>query len=117
MADENVKINKIKPYPIEVRLVLGPDTVKAEIVKLTEIGILVDIGSNIVNVGSNYECQFVIPVYKTFVKSEIKTIKTYDHYAGSAGDSSSKRIAEFHFLNCPDEYLKAIYRFMRAIGQ
>ena len=117
MADENVKVSKIRPYPIEVGIFTEKGAVKADIVKLTELGILVDIGAHIVSVGATYECQFVIPVYKVFVKCNIKTVKTYDHYVGTPESPSSKRIAEFHFLNCSDKDLKAIYRFMTAIGQ
>ena len=117
MADENVKINKIRPYPIEVMLVSEKGSLKAQILKLTERGMLVEIGAEIVSVGSNYECQFAIPVYKIFIKANVKTVKTYDHYTGAEGDATSKRIAEFHFLDCPEEHLKAIYRFITAIGQ
>jgi len=117
LADESAKVNKIRPYPIEVRIVSDKEAVTADIVKLTELGILVDIGAYIVSVGAVYECQFVIPVYKIFIKCNIKTVKTYDHYVGTAEEPLSKRIAEFHFLNCSDKDLKAIYRFMAATGQ
>ena len=100
-----------KPSVIDMGFFCGE---KKSFLMMYDTGFLAEVVDDGYN---NYITPLDTKVWECVVKDNIKNCKTYHHHAGSAGESYQKRIVEFHFLNCPDEYLKAIYRFMRAIGQ
>ena len=115
MNNENIIKKKVKPYPIECVLTGKAQPIKANIVKLSERGFLVNVGREFFRTLEVLTVDFLLPVSKDAISSEVKVVKTYDQYKEPNGASS--RLIEMHFTHLPDTQSKSIYNFLVAIRQ
>ncbi len=102
----------------------------ANIVKLTEVGFLVELCDIFVRVNDQYDVSFELPVMGKYVIAQTKIVKTYDRLEkpvappvtangelATGKNSQTVRIAEFHFKRLPAEQLSRIKKFLVAINQ
>ncbi len=103
MSENNfsVKVKKIQPYPFEVRIEREGKKEKAEALKLVLHGLLIDIKALVVKVGENLKVELYLPADRGEIFTDVKVIKTYDHFKGGAEGTKGRRIAEVHFLRHP----------------
>lgn len=116
LAGQKVVVKKVSPYPIAVQLGTSTPPVMAQILKLTSVGFMAELGKGVVQVGSELAVQFQIPVLGSQVAVRAKVMKTYDRY-NPKGQPNIERMAEFHFLNLDDLQKESIKRFLTAIRQ
>lgn len=121
-----VKLVKAYPIPCAVFRAEGQPLIPCEILKLTEIGFLIRIGSeHLLRVSDKLHCQFHLPVEDTLVQSHVKVIKTYLGLGSSAkahaspGHISGEKVStvELHFVGLPVRLNEEIQKFIRTIGQ
>ncbi len=115
MNSENIIKKKVKPYPIECVLTGKAQPVNGKIVKLTEVGFLVNVGREFFRTLEVFTVDFLLPVSKDAISSQVKVITTYDNYKEPNGASS--RLIEMQFTHLPDAQSKSIYNFLVAIKQ
>lgn len=115
MGGENIIKKKVKPYPIDCVITGKAQPLKAQIVKLSERGFMATVGREIFHTLEVYNVDFLLPVSKDPVSSEVKVITIYDNYKLPNGESS--RLVEMHFTHLPDTQSKSIYNFLVAIRQ
>lgn len=117
MAEKEVIVKKVKPYPIPAQFVKETHSFSGQIQKLVMHGFLVELGSVVVKVGDIYQVSFQFPVLGDSVTAPVKVIKTYDKYQAAPGDSKAMRLAEYHFLAPTENLKKSIKGFMKVIRQ
>lgn len=117
MAENDVIVKKIKPYPISAQFTKDSQIFKGQILKLVMHGFMVELGSAVVKVGEIYQVQFQFPVLNDNVQVGVKVIKTYDKYQGNAGESRANRLAEFHFVLPGEDLKKKVKSFLKVIRQ
>ncbi len=110
------KVVKVRPYPIAAQLKGEVHELKGNVVKLTQIGFLIECEVPL-KVGSRYQVRFEIPVYHHLIETEMVVIKTHDEFRGSLGDQRNYRLAELHFKNLSVLHLKFVTDFLRTIQQ
>lgn len=142
-----VRVKKVKAYPIPARIVsnLGPSN--AEILKLNYVGCMAEIGESKIQTGDKLEISFELPVVHLHVKEQGVVVKLYNQFAPlpnvktdvatvgrpekSAGTdpkaSSSDRasdgltyvmhLAEIHFKPLSADGKKRISQFLKALSQ
>lgn len=106
-------ISKIAPYPIAVEIFKeeGKPPLKANIVKMTEIGFLMKIETiHFYKVGEVFTLQFKLPVVNSIVRCEGKVMKTYDAV-------DKLYTVEIHFKNIMDREKTAIVSYLSKSGQ
>jgi hypothetical protein len=109
---------KVAPYPIEVSILRpgNPAPFKGSIVKLTEFGFLMRVGSELFfSVGETQTVEFVIPVLNHRLSCNTRVIKTYDSMAFSA--TEKLKMVELHFVSLPLAHTEAIRKYLVNSGQ
>lgn len=114
-----VQVKKVQPYPFDVRIEMDGKKEKAECLKLVLHGALIDIGKMVLKVGENMKMEFYLPANHGEVFTEVKVIKTYDHFVGSQPGARGRRIAEVHFLRhpLPEQDRLKVKEFLKDINQ
>ena len=114
-----VKVKKVQPYPFEVRIERDGKKEKAEALKLVLHGALIDIGQIVLKVGDNLKVEFYLPADHGEIFTDVKVIKTYDHFKGGQEGGRGRRIAEVHFLRhpLPEKDRLKVKEFLKDINQ
>lgn len=114
-----VQVKKVQPYPFEVRIEKDGKKEKAEALKLVSHGALIDIGKLVLKVGENLKVEFYLPADHGEIFTEVKVIKTYDHFHGGEQGERGRRIAEVHFLRhpLPEQDRLKVKEFLKDINQ
>lgn len=114
-------VKKVSPYPIplQLNLVEGQPPFKAQIVKLTDFGFLMQCDqTHYYRVAETYVVQFVIPVFDRGVKTKAKVVKTYDGIESKVGKDIVKSMTvEMHFVDLATSQKESIRQFLAKIGQ
>lgn len=130
-AETPIQVKKVKPYPISCGIVKaeGQPVIRCQIVKLTEIGLLLRIGfEHLLRVGDNLQCEFDLPTTDLTIKESVKIIKTYLGMDSSMASSTQAAVptgvplekvstVEVHFRSIKAENRAAIQTFTKKIGQ
>lgn len=115
-ATPPVVTKKHRPYPIEIVLRSQGIEVKGRIVKLVEIGFLMEHEFPI-KVHQLFDFTFNLPVQRTPLSGQGVVVKTHDQFRGELGKDKNYHIAELHFKDLHPQKLYAITQFLKAIKQ
>jgi len=113
--DGDVKIKKVKPYPIPTQFVGKSGPVQGQIIKLVTRGFIADMQGHVLKVGDIVQVAFEIPVLKFVVQQSAKVIKTYDR--PNLQTHGIDRLAELQFSVVSDEQQHQILKFLQMIRQ
>jgi hypothetical protein len=111
-----VKIKKVNPYPIKAALAGAAGTIAGKIVKLTQVGFLVET-EKALSPGQQFTIQFELPVMVTPIAAVGVVVKVYSRYGGVPGQSKSHALNEIHFKSLSDDQSQRIYHFLSTIKQ
>lgn len=120
MSQDDVRVIKVAPYPIECRFETKNATFVESIVKLTDVGFLAALSTVIVKVHQIFIIEFEIPVLKDVIFAQAQIVKTYDKYTGEMPGQTkgtAVRIAECHFKSLSPSAKRKINKFLVAIKQ
>jgi hypothetical protein len=123
-----VIVKKVRAYPIDCSVgPVGPGAAQIQILKLTPIGFIADVGRQVFKVADEHAYRFELPVLRAGLAGQMKVIKTYDQFFGKATPSPTappaapatvaQRRVEFHFIGLGDEARDLINDFLRRIKQ
>lgn len=114
-----LKIKKVQPYPFDIRIERNGKKEKAEALKLVQHGLLIDIKQLVVKVGENMKVELYLPASHGEIFTDVKVIKTYDHFKGGTEGAKGRRIAEVHFLRhpLPEKDRLKVKEFLKDIQQ
>lgn len=112
---DDVKIKKVKPYPILVQMIGKTGTLAGQIIKLVMQGFIVDMQGKVLKVGDLYQVTFELPVLKEQIQQNAKVIKTYDR--PNIQTHGIDRLAEIRFTAISDAQQTSILKFLQAIRQ
>ena len=76
-----VRIKKVKAYPIPAQIVSDLGPAKAEILKLTYVGFMAEIGESKIQAGDKLEVTFEFPVVHLRMKELGVVVKLYNQFA------------------------------------
>lgn len=113
--DADVKIKKVKPYPIATQFVGKTGTVQGQIIKLVTRGFIADMQGHVLKVGDIMQISFELPVIKYAVQQNAKVMKTYDR--PNLQTHGIDRLAELQFSVISDEQQQYILKFLQMIRQ
>lgn len=113
--DGDVKIKKVKPYPIPTQFVGKSGPVQGQIIKLVPRGFIADMQGHVLKVGDILQIAFEIPVLKFVIQQNAKVIKTYDR--ANPQTHGIDRLAELQFSSISDEQQQKILKFLQMIRQ
>lgn len=121
MADDRpIRVRKVSPYPFEIVLLKAEGTppIRAQVLKLSELGVIVRVTQPTFMVGERWILRFELPVFKVNFNLYGKVVKTYDAVEMIEGKQVVKGyMIECHFLDLDEVRLSAVRQFCRAIGQ
>lgn len=113
-------VKKVAPYPIETQITrqAGQAPIKAQILKLTEIGFMAQIdASQYCKVGDTYEVSFVLPALGETIQGAAKVIKIYASVAVKGSQAVKFKTVEMHFRNLAAPYRSHIDNYLVQSGQ
>lgn len=142
MAEKKVVVKKVKAFPIAAQLRVGQAAMRTQILKLSSVGMIVDVGSATMMPGDRCEITFETPVFHKRLAEPVVVIKQYNQWHGrisevgtadnkktpaspeAAGDSKSTspsgsvvtRLVELHFTALSSESRGKIVSFLKAAG-
>lgn len=114
MKQAQVKVKKVSAYPIDADLVGKAESQKGRIVKLTNIGLLIET-QKALQLGEHLSIRFVLPVHEKNIDGEVVVIKTYIRHGGEGGQSGSHHLNELHFRAMSDGQKLDVHRFLASI--
>jgi len=114
MKQAAVKSKKVSAYPIEGQLAKASEVIKGRIVKVTNVGVLIET-QKAVALGDQFTVRFSLPVFETKIESAVVVIKTYMRHGGAAG--ASHHLNELHFRDLEQAMKLEIHRFITKIKQ
>lgn len=114
MANERSSVKRVQPYPFPLSIQKDGKVVSAQVLKLSQRGAILEVGSVVFKVGEEFQVVFTLPVHKVDIVTFVKVVKTYDR-ASSTGQV--ERLIEVHFSKLSGDQAKAVYRFLLAIKQ
>lgn len=114
--NQNVKVVKVKPYPINAQIKKGDAAapIKIEILRLELFGFIFKANNQYFKTGDEYQCEFEIPVLQKQVNEVVKVIKTYEAVTGKA---ERPLMVEVHFKDKLNKAEDVIRKFILQIGQ
>lgn len=111
------KEEKRKIYPIGCSLASDGRTMNANIMKLTQRGMLVDSLTQSMKVHDCFQVNFVLPLNGKSVSCEAVVVKTYDQFRGKHGlEQAANHVNELVFKNPPQEVRIVITEFLKDIN-
>ncbi len=114
-------MNKVKPYPFFVSLLIEDQNkvIEGSILKMTPIGFIVkETTVDHLKVGHHLKASFKLPAEVSQHTVTCKVIKTYDQMIpNSDGTFGKELLAELHFSHPSDILTNEILRFIVKIGQ
>lgn len=110
----NTRVKKINAYPIDAALALAKGPATGKILKLTQIGFLIELASPFLQVGDKIEASFELPVTHKYIKENCLVIKIYNQHLGTL-DHKVQHIAEIHFKPLTAESRTAITAFLNLL--
>ena len=111
-----VKVKKINPYPINTTLTGTAGPMQGKIVKLTQVGFLVETEKGL-GLGQQFTLLFELPVMVVPITVVGVVVKVYSRYGGVPGQSKSHSLNEIHFKSLSEELTQRIYQFLVTIKQ
>jgi hypothetical protein len=111
MSQQNIKVKKVKAFPIAGQLKTASSLISMQVMKLTPLGFLAEISENTLQPGEKFDCTFDIPVMHRTINEPVVMIKLYNQWGGSLTDAppasagastatgtSVLRLIEVHFV-------------------
>ena len=88
-----VVVKKVSPYPFVSQLIFtNPQPISGKVMKLTNDGALVDIGSVLLKVGVTGGINFTLPTYQTELQIQCKVLKVHDRAQTTTKTTSPETI-------------------------
>lgn len=113
---ENVIAKKVRPFPIAAQVAGGEAPVRGNIIKLTPLGFLIEIGANFMKVGEKYEVTFELPVSHFTVKEGVVVVKSYNQFGGDTkAGGNLVRVLEMHFRAVSHANKEKITEFLKMV--
>ncbi|MBX9768478.1 MAG: hypothetical protein K2X47_14485 [Bdellovibrionales bacterium] len=117
MSDALKKV-KVKPYPIPIKIIEPTRTIDAKILKLTLVGVMVELPDASLQVHEKRMIQGVLPVHHDAFSEQVIVIKTYDQYRKKTETGAEvQHLVELHFVNLSPAAERMFVRFLKTIGQ
>ena len=121
-AKKLVKIKKVHPFPIPCQIKLAAGNVNGQVLKLTGVGVLIELNVATIKPGERFECSFEIPVLKLGVSEAMVVVKLYNQLSGGhakaeAAETGVVRMVEAHFQTLSVQSRESINAFISAIGK
>lgn len=115
---EPVLVKKIRPYPIEAKVLKSETTppIVGQILRITKIGFQMEVDKIMFSVGETWKAVFTLPHSQVTITEPVKIVRTMDRYKDEKATTKSY-LVEMHFLNLDPLNLKAIAEFEKAINQ
>ena len=119
--DQEVIVQKVKPYPFDIEILKAEGTppIKGIVLKLTQIGFIMRTSQDHhFVVADMHKARFELPNLNVGFNEAVKVIKTYDTVGEVKGKTLIKSyLVEMHFLSLSSKKNKDILSFLRMIRQ
>jgi hypothetical protein len=112
----DVKIKKVKPYPIPCILSKGTEAHNGGILRLETIGFYVEEANIHWSPSDRIIIEFVLPVRNVRIKAYAMLVKVTNSLMPDPAKKLHKRL-EFQFIDLPVPAIKQIKLFCEAINQ
>ncbi len=115
-----VRVKKVRPYPIPATISGGEKPLSGNLIKLTQMGFLIEVGANFMKVGEKYQVAFDIPMANWNVHEGVVVVKSYNQFGGAVGAAaggSLVRVLEMHFRSLSSASKEHIVDFLTKIKQ
>lgn len=111
--NEEVRVKKVKPYPIEVSI----GSAEGQIAKLIPTGFLAYVKVHL-RVGDQCKGRFKVPVQNYWIEYHGLVVKTYDQFGGQLGKvEDNMMMVEVSFSSLSHNGQDLISHFNQMIGQ
>ncbi len=112
---KKVQVKKVQAYPIAASLALANGPAQGKILKLTQMGFLIELATPFLQAGDKLEVTFETPVLHKTVKETCVVIKLYNKHTGSK-EGGVQHIAEIHFKPLTPVGKTAITSFLNLLA-
>lgn len=112
MSERDSRVVKIKPFPIDVKVMLSGVEAKGQIQKMNLQACLIAMDSAQLKVQDRVEMTFELPVHKRTVHCQGSVVKVYLGSQSALG----KDLVEVQFRQMTPEVQKDLHNFFSAIG-
>lgn len=105
----NVKIKKVKAYPIPAKMTVGtsPETVSGQVLKLNQRGFLIEANVPAWKTGDKFSITFELPVLHKVLNEACVVVKLYT--------STGAQVIEGHFQSITQDGEGHIMRFLASM--
>lgn len=137
---EQIKVKKVRAYPIPATLTIGTANLSGQVVKLTTQGFLAECALTALKPGDKFEIKFELPVLNVSIAEACVLVKVYSHWGtmptggsaaaegqsltppsapeGAAGASSKVNLLiEGHFQNTSLKGKERLTSFLNALSR
>lgn len=113
---QGTSVKKVKAYPFDAMVSNGATSFPVRVVKLTPIGLMCDMGGQVVKVGSTCTISLELPALHLPVQATLVVVRTWDQFAVDMKvGNASQRLAELHFRQMVPAHRDNIVTFLKSI--
>lgn len=114
------RVRKVSAFPfvVEFKSLAAASPTKAQVVKLSSQGFMMEIESNNLRLGERVEFSFNLPVLGHLIASGGIVVKIYSQFAGAITSSEHGghlNLIEIHFKNLTIDQKNFIYDFLKKL--
>lgn len=118
--DIQTRVRKVSafPFPIEFKAAAGAAPSKAQVVKISSQGFMMEIEGNSLKLGERIDFTFSLPVLGHLIASGGTVIKIYSQFAGAISapeHGGYLNLIEIHFRNLTVDQKNFIYDFLKKL--
>jgi hypothetical protein len=118
IKDSQARVKKVSAFPFEIEYKTAAATLKAQVVKLSSQGFMMELEGNNLRLGERIEFSFILPVLGHLIASGGVVIKIYSQFAGALTASEHGghiNLIEIHFKNLTIDQKNFIYDFLKKL--
>lgn len=113
-----VVTKKVSAFPIPAEIVADATPLKAQVVKLSTQGFMMETTENHIRPGDKIDFSFQLPVLNHWIQSQGVVIKIYSQFSGASKNEAtgeSYNLIEIHFKNLTVDQKNHLYDFLKRL--